>query len=154
MHSDWFSEVQYKLYTTCRDMYAGVACGCCMRNIVVVLEHTPIPTLWQSPTLSNSALSNLLLLHDQMASLPFVLSMALLLVALPLAPQHRPGQELMGVSCWWIERHSCFVNLAAGDSVVRTTWQCQTVTLPHWTAVLRNGKVKVPCSVIPSKCTQ
>ena len=26
-------------------MYAGVACGCCMGNMVVVLEHTPIPTL-------------------------------------------------------------------------------------------------------------
>ena len=26
-------------------MYAGVSCGCCMGHIVVVLEHTPIPTL-------------------------------------------------------------------------------------------------------------
>ena len=26
-------------------MYAGVACACCMGHMVVVLEHTPIPTL-------------------------------------------------------------------------------------------------------------
>ena len=26
-------------------MYAGVACGCCMGHMVVILEHTPIPTL-------------------------------------------------------------------------------------------------------------
>ena len=31
-----------QLYTTCRDVYAGVACGCCMGHMVVVLKHTPM----------------------------------------------------------------------------------------------------------------